>query len=174
MKKKKYDIIIYVSLIMALICIGIGAIDYFKSSPEEPAPKVEKTETTNTSNENKNETYNELEPEKLIELDKKTMIKRYFDSISDQTKTNDIITADMVNGWSKYEVLNVKFNRTIVDEYYSYTADIIIYGENITLPIEKNTELSTEEYSVITLNFNILRSGKEDRYIIKSIEIPEN
>ncbi len=175
-KSKKYDIVIYLSLFIALVCLGISALDYTHSSKTEsliedksvdeiPEPIPSEIET-------KESDIKQEEPEYLLEVDKKGTIKKYLDQIIDQAVKDDVITHKMMKTWGKYEVISTTYVREIVSGYYEYIADIKIEKLDATLPCSKNNELSTENYNVITLTINILRSGMHNGYIVKSITPP--
>lgn len=174
MKKKvnKYDIIIYTSLGAALILIAFGSIDYFKSYGKKETIKEEIQETINdiTVDNEMNPVEDDVESEELINLDKKSIIRKYLDQILDRTTKNDIIDYNMIKTWSTYEVMDVTYLRKIATSYYAYEVNLKLTGPNLKLPTNKNDELSTNEYTVITLKFNILKSGKQNGYIVKSIE----
>ena len=176
-KNKKYDIIIYLSLFIALICLGLSALDYSHSSKteniindpiaeEEPIP-IKGEEVTKQEESNY-----ESEPYYLLELDKKSTIKKYLDQILDQAVKNDVIPYKMIKTWGNYEVINTTYVKEIVNGYYEYIVDIKIEKIDAVLPCPKNEKLSTENYNVITLTINILRSGEHNGYIVKSITPP--
>lgn len=165
-KNKKYDIIIYGSLIGAIICIILGYSDYLYTLKDKGI-SFSKKETNIVE-----ETTKEEEPENLHNIDKNSIVKKYLDSILDQIVTDDLISFDMINTWDNYEVLSTSYEREIVESYYSYLVDIKISNMNAFLPTSKNKELSTEEYLVITLRFNIAYSASKNGFIVKSIDIP--
>ena len=76
----------------------------------------------------------------------------------------------MIKSWQNFEIINTKYLKKITDTYYSYSFDLKIPNKNAQLPTKENQELSTEEYTVITLIANI--SIKNNENIVKSIDIP--
>ena len=75
----------------------------------------------------------------------------------------------MIKTWQDYEILESKFLRKITDTYYVYQTNIKINNINAILPTKKNEELSTSEYSIISLFVNILI--KDNTSIVKTIEV---
>lgn len=179
-KQRKYDIIIYSSLFIALICVVIGGIDYVSSMDKNQSIKeevkdalVEIKEPEEKVREEKEEEVIEVEPDTLASLDKKSIVQKYIDEVYDQITQDEILTYGMVKTWKKYEVVDVTYIKEIMDYYYAYQISIKIYGENPKLPVDKDVS-STEDYTIIKLNANILSSTKNNGYIVKTIEIPQN
>ncbi len=165
-KNKKYDIIIYSSLVLALMFIVLGYWDNLKDLKNEGISFSLKEEKT----ENKTEEPKDTEPNELIKVDKKDLVKKYLDSLLDQIQTDTLITYDIISSWGKYEVLNINYNRKIADNYYSYIVDLKISNKSNSIAVNK--KLSTKEYDVITLNVNIAYSITSKCYIVKKIDIP--
>ena len=149
-KKKKYDIIIYISLIIALICIGLSAIDYTKSSKTGVM-------ITNDKKEKEMEVIQlEEEPFELHNIDKNTIVKKYIDQVLDQAIKDDVISYPMIKTWGDYNILSNKYIKQIVDEYYEYETNIIIPNKEALLPCQINEELS-------------YLKKKKDTYIVKLV-----
>lgn len=165
-KNKKYDIIIYGSLIGAIICIIFGYGDSLYIL-KDTSISFSKKEETNILEDTIIE-----EPSIMQSIDKKSIIKEYLYSINDQIIIDDVISFDMINSWDTYEVLNTTYDGEILESYYSYLVDIKISNKNATLPTSKNKSLSTNKYIVITLNFNIAYNKTTNNYLVKSIDIP--
>ncbi len=164
-KNKKYDIIIYGSLIGAIICIIFGYGDYIYSLKDATISfsKKEPSISEDTIIE---------EPSIMQSIDKKTLFNEYLYSINDQIIIDDVISFDMLNSWDNYEVLSITYDGEILESYYSYLVDIKISNKNATLPTGKNKRLSTNNYIVITLNFNVAYNKTTNTYVVKSIDIP--
>ncbi len=165
MKNKKYDIIIYSCLILALLIIFVSSNSYLNSSNsliEEQTPVIEESPII----------VEKEEPQNLIAIDKNFIIRKYLISLLDQINTNDIITYDTIRSWGKYEVGEIKYIREIAENYHSYSVNIKISNQKAILPTIKNKELSTDTYNVITLNINIAFDLKNNNHMIKNIEIP--
>lgn len=165
-KNKKYDIIIYGSLIGAIICIIFGYGDSLYIL-KDTSISFSKKEETNILEDTIIE-----EPSIMQSIDKKSIIKEYLYSINDQIIIDDVISFDMINSWDTYEVLNTTYDGEILESYYSYLVDIKISNKNATLPTSKNKSLSTNKYIVITLKFNIAYNKTTNNYLVKSIDIP--
>lgn len=165
-KNKKYDIIIYGSLIGAIICIIFGYGDSLYIL-KDTSISFSKKEETNILEDTIIE-----EPSIMQSIDKKSLFIEYLYSINDQIIIDDVISFDMINSWDTYEVLNTTYDGEILESYYSYLVDIKISNKNATLPTSKNKSLSTNKYIVITLNFNIAYNKTTNNYLVKSIDIP--
>ena len=167
MKSKKYDIIIYGCLIGAVICVILGCGDYLLTLKDEgisfSKQETEVLEEAPTTEE---------EPDIIKNADKNSIVTKYLDSILDQIVTSELISYDMISSWENYEVINTTYEREIVESYYSYLVDIKINNLNAILPTGKNKELSTEDYLVISLRFNIAYNASKNGFIVKSVDIP--
>lgn len=164
-RRVKYDFIIYTCLLLAVLLIGYSANYYigeesyslkellFKEEKEVIVPK---------------------ETEELKKIDKKELLNNYLIDILEEIKKDPILTRDIINSWSTYEILNIKYNRQIANDYYSYLVDIKINNLDAILPTNKNNELSTNEYVVISLNVNIEKNQETLEYSIKNIDIAKN
>ena len=172
-RAKKYNIIIYSSLLLAAILLVLGGRDYLKSQGEtngqvelEESSEDEKIERVEPAKK-------EPEPAELQSVDKASVIKKYLDSILDQIKKDKTITYKMIKTWGKYEIGEIEYQRTITTNYYEYKVDIIIPKADPKLPCPKNKELSTKESTVLTLYFDIVDSERANGYIVKNIDIIE-
>lgn len=181
MKKKNiYNIIIIVSTFLAIVCLAISGLDYLESKNNQQESKenqkVEETiEAPTESIAEEPEIIEEeidIEPLELQTLDKKSVIKKHLDDIYDEITIDPTISNEMIKTWNKYEVIDVRYIKEVKEYYYSYDVDLKIAGVNISFPTAKNEILSTDEYTVITLNMTIIKSGKQNGYVVKSIIIP--
>ena len=172
-RSKRYDLIIYISLILAFICVIISMIDN-SNAGEIEFKEVQKEDIDSPSipTDNTLENQDAEEPLELKNTDKNSIVKKYLDEIADRVIKDEIITYNMIRTWNTYEVLDIIYERQIIDYYYAYKVNIKITGNNIDVPTSKNEILSTEDYTVVTLTFNILKSGKQKGYVVKAIEIP--
>lgn len=169
-KNKKYDIIIYGSLVLAFVFVCLGYWDNIANPIEDELSfSLKEEKKTEVIREEIDE-----EPKELVDYDKKGLVKKYLDSLLDRIEFDNIISYDMISSWDTYEVLNTKYERKIAEDYYAYTVDIKINNLEATLPTTKNEELSTEEYIVVTLNANIIYSTTQNGYLVKKIDIPAN
>lgn len=172
-RSKRYDLIIYISLILAFICVIISMIDNSHAGEIEFKEVLkEDIDSPSIPTDNTLENQDAEEPLELKNTDKNSIVKKYLDEIADRVIKDEIITYNMIRTWNTYEVLDIIYERQIIDYYYAYKVNIKITGNNIDVPTSKNEILSTEDYTVVTLTFNILKSGKQKGYIVKAIEIP--
>jgi hypothetical protein len=167
-KNQKYDIIIYGSLLLAFLFIGLG---YFESLGETLEYSFSLKENFKEEPIKKEK---DTEPEALTKEDKKSIVKKYLDSLLDRIYDDSLITYEMIKTWGNYEVLNINYERKITDNYYAYSIDIKINNLDAIVPTNKNEALSTEEYIVISLNANITYLESKNGYIVKKIDIPAN
>ena len=172
-RAKKYNIIIYSSLLLAAILLALGGRDYLKSQGETTGQAELEEGNYEEKIERVEPAKKEPEPEKLQSVDKESVIKKYLDSILDQIKKDKTITYKMIKTWGKYEIGDIEYQRTITTNYYEYKVNIIIPKDDPKLPCEKNEELSSEGYTVITLYFDIVDSERVNGYIVKNIDIIE-
>ena len=171
-RAKRYNIIIYTSLILAMILLALGGRDYLKDlkngtntentiENNEEAEPIERTETGKKVE----------EPEDLREVDKESVIKKYLDSVLDQIKKDKKITYNMIKTWGDYQISDIEYQREITTKYYEYKANIMIPNKDAKIPGKKNEKLSTEEYIVITLYFDIADSERANGFIVKNIDL---
>ncbi len=163
-RKFKYDFTIYTSLLLALVLIGYSGYSYLDNQsyslkeilfPKEETIVVE-------------------EPKELVEVNKKDIINKYLLDIIDEIKQDQMVTKEMLNTWSSYEILDIKYEREVSKNYHLYLVNIKINNVNALVPKSKNNQLSTKEYIVISLKFNILKDELTNEYSVKTIDIPKN
>ncbi len=168
----KYDFIIYGSLLAAVVCLGIGAKEYFNSLNEESTMKNElkaAIKEINTKDGEVDISVLQEEPISMQNLNKESILEEYINKILDRIVFDDILTYDIVKTWDKYEVLDFGYNKEVASNYYKYDVNIKL-DKGSMLPVNRNTELSTDEYNVITLHIYILDGGENGTYKIKKIE----
>lgn len=171
-RAKRYNIIIYTSLILAIILLALGGRDYLKD--KNNGSNVE--EVVDTSEPVKKEERKEEkveEPEELKDIDKHSVIKKYLDSVQDQIKKDKKITAKMISSWGDYTIEDIEFQREITTKYYEYKANIVIPKLDAKYPGKKNEKLSTKEYIVLTMYFDIADSERANGFIVKNIDLIE-
>ena len=150
MIKKRYDIIIYLSLVTALVFLGIAAYDYLKDETKiQPKEKII-----------------DIESEELKALDKKSLLIEYFETIKN-TNSGELFTKEMVDTWTQYDITSIEYQKKITEDYYSYDVNLLINGENVILP----ESIQTHEENGINVQFNVNFAKKNDAYVIKNIEI---
>ena len=169
--KTRQNIIIYGSLLLALLLIVYVAKEYHdnKDSNETVLKELEDVfGSKNDNNEEKDNNENK-EPDSIKDVDKLSSINKYLDDIVNRRIENDIITYDVMSTWSSYEIVNIEYINTIVDNYYGYLVDIKIpNSENLKITGRKNTELSDENYIVVSIEFDLLI---KDEVIVKNLKI---
>ena len=154
-KAKKYNIIIYSTLSLAILLLAIGGVQFFKN-PQESYSK-----------ENTTVKHLEPEPEEMVSVDKEAIINSYLNELVEQTKVDDLINYDSIKTWQTFRLGNIEFQRTIAFNYYEYKVDIIIQNMEAVLPVEKNRELSNQDIQVITVRVDLL---KDSEIIVKNID----
>lgn len=174
-RAKKYNIIIYTSLSLAIVLLLLGGRDYFVSLSETPQEEVV-NEVEKKPDIKRNDTSANAKTEEPLELqgvDKVGVVTKYLDSILDQIHKDDIITYKMIKTWGAYEVGDIEFQREITSNYYEYIVNINIPKMDAKLPSDKNEKLSTEQYIVLSLYFDLAESERVNGYIVKNVDIIE-
>lgn len=157
-RKRRYDLIIYTSLIIALICIGFSAVDYSHSSEESTIKETKKDK----------EVIENDKPNELDQLDPNPIIKTYLNKILDQIIKDEVISYQMIKTWGEYDIINSIYKKEVLANFYEYETNILIPNKDALLPKKINEELSTDEYNVVTLTINIIKN-KDDTFSVKSI-----
>ncbi len=169
-RAKKYNIIIYTSLLLAIILLALGGKDYLKDKQDDTTKEVETLEDEETIERIDSDEEVEV-PEYLKNVDIESVIKKHLDSIADQIKKDKKITYNMINTWGDYSIEDIEFRREITTKYYEYRVNILIPNKDAKIPGKKNEKLSTEEYIVIRLYFDIADSERSNGFIVKNIDI---
>ncbi len=162
-RKFKYDFTIYTCLLLALVLIGYSGYSYLDNQSYSLKELLTKEEPPIIE-----------EPQDLVKVNKQDIINKYLLDIIDEIKEDQIVTKGMINTWATYEILNIQYVREISKNYYSYLVNIKINNINAIVPKSKNNQLSTKEYIVISLKFNILKDELTNEYSVKTIDIPKN
>ena len=172
-KSKEYNIIIYTCLLLAIVLLVLGGRDYLKDLNNPTKEEIIEPEGSQEEIERPDNTKKEKEPEELQSVDKAGVVKKYLDSLVDQIIKDKKIPYKTIKTWGKYSVGEVEYQRKITSNYYEYKVNINIPNKNAKLPCPKNEELSTEEYTVITIYVDIAESERQKGYIIKNIDLIE-
>ena len=103
--KTRQNIIIYGSLLLAILLLCYAAKDFYgnKSSKEPILKEFEEMIVKKKDDNNDNEAKEE-EPDNLKSVDKLSVIDKYIDDILNRRINNDVLTYDVVSTWSSYEV----------------------------------------------------------------------
>lgn len=172
-KSKEYNIIIYTCLLLAIILLVLGGRDYLKDLNKPTQEEIIEPEGSQNEVERPEDVKKEKEPEDLQKVDKEGVIKKYLDSLYDQIKKDKKIPYKIIKTWGKYSVGEIEYQRKITSNYYEYKVNINIPNKNAKLPCPANEELSTEEYTVITIYVDIVESDRQKGYIVKNIDLIE-
>lgn len=170
-RSKKYNIIIYTSLILAIILLALGGKDYLKE--QKTGNKVQTENQSSETGETIERTDNgekAEEPEELKNVDIEGVIKKYLDSILDQIQKDKTITYNMIKTWGDYSISEIEYRREITAKYYEYKVNIMIPNKDAKIPGKKNEKLSTDEFIVISLFFDIADSQRVNGFIVKNID----
>ena len=170
-RAKRYNIIIYTCLILAIILLALGGRDYLKDKNNGTTEDIAEVEEPIKKEERKDEKVEE--PDYLKDVDKYSIIKKYLDSIQDQIKKDKKITAKMVSSWGDYTIEDIEFQREITTKYYEYKANIVIPKVDAKYPGKKNEKLSNDEHIVLTMYFDIADSERSNGFIVKNIDLIE-
>ena len=180
-KKKKLDLIIYLSLFAAIICVGISAFDYanslsaeksLKSEVKEAIQEMKNTDPVPEVNPEPTEGGTTTEPFFLEDVDKPDLIKKHIDEILDNWSRDQLVNWKQIKSWDNYEVYDVKFVKEVTTDYYTYQFKLKISGGNPDLPTDKSNDLSSEGNTVIILNANFARN-QAGYFYCKTLEKPQ-
>lgn len=167
-QKKKDNIIIYGSLLAAIICLFLAALDYYRDmttkNTEEKIKEIIKNDEITPKKQLEKKEYVEI---KGIDRDK--VVQKYLDEISDLLLKDELITTDIIKTWDKYEVFDTTYEKTITKNYYLCNTKIRIQGKNTKVPKESNV-VDMGEYQVLLLKAYILNSTNSNGYIVKKLE----
>lgn len=163
-RKFKYDFIIYSCLLVSLILIGTTAYAYLSNTSYSIKDIIFE----------RNEKVIIEEPKELTKINKKELLNNYILDLLDEIKIDKVLTFDILHSWNSYEILDILYEREITKNYHSYQVNIKINNNNALLPTVKNKDLSTDDYTVITLNMNILIDSNNNNYVVKGLDIPKN
>lgn len=161
----KYDIVICTSLLISFVCAITSVIEPSSALKQEAIieeqPIVEeKIEIIE-------------EPQKLQKVDKISIAQKYIDSIADQILTDEILTLEIVNSWETYSIIDVKYKKTIMENYYQYEVDFQVTGSQLKLPNNQNMIVTqTKDYTNLKMYMNIHYSDYRKGYLVKTIEVP--
>ena len=170
--KKRENIIIYGSLIAAIACLVYAGVDYYRDFSDNVKVKDEIKEAfkemTIEDSEVKGITIPEVEPSILQKVDKKAIINNRLTDIKNRKSEDDMFDYKMIRSWGSYEIINIEYQKEVIDDYYMYTTDIKISNKDASIPDIKNEELSTDDYIVISFKTFIIKNN--DKYLFKHFE----
>jgi len=171
-KDLKYNLVIYSSLLFAIICMFLAVKGHYDSLEQKESFSSDIKEAIkeiNTDGEEIIETKTEEEPSNMIDVDKKTVINNILNDIVDNKIKLDVLSKEMILTWDNYEITNIEYIRQITDDYYCYKVDIEIFNLDANVPV---TPEYNEDYITLSLYFNISYNEKNSTYNVKTIEIP--
>ena len=171
-KNLKYNLIIYSSLLFAIVCMLIAVKGHYDSLEEKESFSNDIKEAIKEMNPEEIEEVTIEEPDNMKDVDKTSIINNIFNDILDRKTKNNLITRDMILTWGNYEISNIEYIRQITDNYYCYKADILIFNLHADIPVSSKSDPDIDEYLTITLYFNINYNEKNNSYNVKTIEIP--
>jgi len=171
--KKKENIIIYGSLIAAIICLIYAGIDYYRDFSDSVKVKDEIKEAFKEMTNEEGEAVKAVEAPAeesalLKKIDKKTIITNRLNDIKNRKSEDDMFDYKMIRSWGSYEILDIKYQKEVIDGYYMYLVDIKIPNLDASIPDIKNEELSTDKYIVISFKTFIIKNN--DKYLFKHFE----
>ena len=158
--KKRYNVLIYLTLSLALICIAVGLIN---------------NGGNNTANAIKEQTPMKVSTDPLQKTNKKLLIKDYMDKILKEEVDNKILTKEMIETWYKYDINNIEYykSKTITNDtsLYLYKVEFKIYNQGASIPIENGIKEGTE-YITTNLIVDIIFDNEKGSYVVDNIELP--
>ncbi len=170
-KNLKYNLVIYSSLLFAIICMLLAVKGHYDSLEQKESFSNDIKEAIKEINtdEEEIEPIKEPEPSNMIDVDKKSVINNILNDIVDNKIKLDLLSKEMILTWDNYEITNIEFIRQITDNYYCYKVDIEIFNLEANVPV---TPEYNENYITLSLYFNISYNEKNSTYNVKTIEIP--
>lgn len=170
MRKKKQNIIIYGSLVMAFLLIGYAIFDYYHDKDSSNSAINELKEVLGKKEEVDEEkiVYGK-EPKELVSVDKREVINKYLDDIVNRRIEDELLSYDVVSTWGEYEIVDIKYIKSITEDYYAYDVSIKIPNINGKITGRKNEELSKDDYIVVNIEFDLVIS--ENGISVKNIKI---
>ncbi len=164
------NIVIYGSLIIAVILIGYVVKESYSNKNKDESVIKELDKIFEKKEEEKPIKKKEYkEPKELQAVDKLEVINNYFQDIIIRKAENEVITYDTLYSWESYEILKIEYKRQITDNYHAYDCIIKIPNKKAILSGRVNEELTTEEYWVVNIEFDLLYEN--NKLTIKNIDV---
>ena len=166
------NIIIYTSLGLAIILIGYVVKESYANRNEDESVLRELEQVFEKKEEPKEKKKKKKvyeEPETVKKMDKLTVINNYFNEIIIRKTEDDVITYKTLSSWGNYEILDIKYLKQIADNYYAYDVNVKIPNKEAIISGRLNQELSTDEYIVVTIEFDIL--NEKGNLVIKNVHV---
>lgn len=168
--KNRENIVIYGSLLLAIILVIYVAIVYYDNRDNSEEVFSELNEVFNKVEvEKQKDIKEEIEPDNIRFVDKRPIINNYFNEILNRKRKDELLTYEKVFSWGEFEISDIKYNKAITDTYYSYNVNIKINNKEALVDGLLNKKLSTEEYYIVSLKFYLVYD--EEQLIIKNVEI---
>lgn len=165
------NIIIYGSLILAVILIGYVLKESYKNKNKDESviSELENIFEKKEKNTIEKKAKEYIEPESVKNIDKLSVINNYFQDILIRKTENEVITYKTLHSWGAYEILNINYKKQIADNYYGYDIDIKIPNKEAIISGRLNQELTTDKYLVVTIEFDML--NENGNLIIKNVDV---
>ena len=159
--KKRYNIFIYMTLTLAVICIVAGILGNDQK-------------TSNAITEETKTTKKETDP--LAKTNKRLLIISYIGEIAGGLREDPYMTAEMIDSWFKYEVGTIEYQSTRKDtandtNIFSYKVELKIANQGATLPADNGETIGTE-FITTNLIFNFEFDEYDSSYVVESVELP--
>ena len=168
--KTRENIVIYGSLLLAIILVIYVAKTYYDNRDNSEEVFKELNEVfykDETSNDVK--VKEDIEPDKIRFIDKKSIINNYFDEILNRKIRDDLLTYEKVCSWGIFEIQDVTYFKEITDTYYSYIVSIKINDINANVDGLIDQKLSTSDYLIVTVKFYFVYDNEE--LSVKNVEL---
>lgn len=168
--KTRENIIIYGSLLLAVILVIYVAKTYYdnRDNSEEVFKELNevfyKEEVTTDKS-----VKEEVEPDNIRFIDKKTIINKYFEDILNRKIRDELLSYDKVISWGDFEIEEIKYYKEITDTYYSYIVKIKINNKDADVSGLKDEKLSTNEYSIVKIKFYFVYEN--ENLSVKNVEL---
>jgi len=167
--KVRQNIVIYGSLLIAIILLAMVAKEYYenKNSNEPLLKELDQVFGIKSSGgEVEEKKIIEEEPNSIKNVDKVNVINKYLDNIINRIIEDEILTYEIVSSWGSYKVIGMQYIKSITDNYYAYKVSIMISNKGGIIIGDKR---ELDNNIVLDLEFDILISN--DDVVIKNVAI---
>ena len=168
--KRRENIIIYGSLLLAIILVIYVAKTYYDNRDNTEEVFRELNEVFNKEEvKSKEPEKEEIEPDKIRFIDKRPIINKYFEEILNRKRNDNLLTYEKVYSWNDFEIKDIKYYKMITDTYYAYKVNIKVNNKEADVSGLIDKKLSTDEYYIVSIKIYFVYDNEE--LIIKNIEV---
>ena len=167
--KTRENIIIYGSLLLALLLIIYAAKTYYDNRDNSYEAFKELNEVFNNEKVVEEKIEIEEEPDLIRFIDKRPIVINYFDDILNRKINDSLLTYDKVYSWGDFEIKEIKYFKEVTDTYYSYIVAVKIKEKNADVSDLINVDESIKDYYLVDLKFYFVYENGE--LSVKNVEV---